>query len=632
MTPGIQRRITERQGLYNKYKKYPSGYNYDRLTKSRKLVKSLIRQAKRKEEIRVAELSKQNVKSFFSYVNSRKPIRHKLGPIKDQRGVLQYEDKGIAGAFNEFFASVFTVEDLSNIPEPTIKFHKHIEQIHCTNANVECSLDKLNKYKSPGPDNIVPLILKNVQNAVIEHLVQIFNYSINSNFIPEDWKLANVTPIYKKGNKNMAGNYRPISLTSVIGKLLENIITNHIRNYLEVNNLISDSQHGFRKKRSCLTNLLEFFHDIYQDYDSYKNVDLIYLDFQKAFDSVPHKRLMTKIRALGVGGKLADWIENWLRNRKQRVVINGEASDWVEVTSGVPQGSILGPLLFVIYINDLDSNIVNKLVKFADDAKLGGRVDDKRYIISIQEDLNRLVKWTEKWQMNFNLSKCKVMHIGHSNEKNIYQMDSIKLKETNSEKDLGIVITNNFKSTNHCIQVEKKCNRLLGYIKRQFLYRNKNIVVTLYKSLILPHLEYCVQFWSPSLKKDIDRLERVQARATKLIPEIRHMSYENRLKILGMHTLKSRRIRFDLVQTYKILHGVDNVDYTKYFELNNNHTRNNGYKLMVKMHNTNILGNFFMYRVVNNWNKLPSEVVESNTVDIFKSKLDEVFNDLFETD
>ncbi len=187
--------------------------------------------------------------------------------------------------------------------------------------------------------------------------------------------------------------------------------------------------------------------------------------------------------------------------------------------------------------------------------------------------------------MTFNSSKCKVMHIGNEILNSDYKMRDIQLETIDTQNDLGIVINGGLKTTKHSIEVEKNCNRLLKYIKRQFQYRNKKIVVTLYNSLVLPYLKYCIQFWSPALIKDINRLEKIQARTTKLIPEIRHLSYENRLQALGMSILKARRSWLDLIQTYKILHGVDNVDYAKYFTLNTNKTRNNGYKLEVKTHN-----------------------------------------------
>ena len=445
-------------------------------------------------------------------------------------------------------------------------------------------------------------------------------------FIPNDWKIANVTPVHKKGDKTLAGNYRPISLTSIVGKIMETIITHAIRDHLEKNNLILPSQHGFRSKRSCLTNLLEFFHEVVLDYDNCGAVDIIYLDFQKAFDSVPHQRLITKVRALGINGQIAAWIENWLSGRKQRVVINGQSSDWIDVTSGVPQGSVLGPLLFVIYINDLDCGLVNRIVKFADDAKLGGRVDSQRSFQNLQDDLNTLSRWANTWQMSFNANKCKVMHIGNSNPLNKYYMNDVQLSQSNSEKDLGVLVNRDLKDTSHCVYIENKCNRLLGLIKRKFKFKNRKIIMTLFNYLILPHLQYCVQFWSPALSKDVTRLEKIQARATKLIPEIRHLPYEDRLKNLGIRSLANRRIILDLVQTYKILHGVDNVEYSNYFTLNENCTRNNGLKLSVLSHNTNILGNFYTRRVVKYWNKLPETVVSSENINTFKSRLDRVID------
>lgn len=209
--------------------------------------------------------------------------------------------------------------------------------------------------------------------------------------------MANVSPIYKKGSKEDPGNYRPISLTSSAGKLVESVIVMYIVEFLEVNNLILDSQHGFRRGRSCLTNLLEFFNDILFQYDRTRAVDVVYLDFKKAFDKVPHKRLMMKLYALGIRGNLHVWIDNWLTGRRQRVVLNGCCSEWQPVTSGVPQGSVLGPILFLIYINDLDLNITSTLMKLADDTKIGNKVDTSQGIQVLQNDLQLLEEWSVKW-------------------------------------------------------------------------------------------------------------------------------------------------------------------------------------------------------------------------------------------
>ena len=441
-----------------------------------------------------------------------------------------------------------------------------------------------------------------------------------------DWKLQNITPLFKKGSKDKPGNHRPVSLTSVPGKMLESIIAEDITQHLESNNLISDSQHGFRRGRSCLTNLLEFFHDMFNLYDKSRAIDILYLDFQKAFDKVPHKRLMAKVRGYGIIDEVGDWIEDWLTGRKQRVVINGSSSIWLDVTSGVPQGSVLGPLLFIIYINDLDLGLLSKISKFADDAKIGINASNKSAVKQLQEDLNRLGEWSRKWQMPFNLDKCKVMHVGQRNDKAKYELLGKELEICIEEKDLGVIITNDLKSSKQCIEAEKKAQKILGYIKRQFTTRKKETILTLYNALVRPHLEYAVQFWSPTQRKDIERLEKVQARATKLIPSIRHISYERRLTRLNLYSLEKRRLRGQLIETFKILKGIDKIDYSKLFTLSSNQTRSNGLKLDLIRFNTTQCGGFFTYKIASYWNKLPADVVNSDNVNQFKTKLDKIID------
>ncbi|KAF2357223.1 Reverse transcriptase domain [Trinorchestia longiramus] len=218
-----------------------------------------------------------------------------------------------------------------------------------TVEEVEEQLSILKPYKSTGPDGLGPRILKETAEVISEPLTNIFNRSLETGIVPDDWKCANVTPIFKKGNKQIPNNYRPISLTSVISKIIERLLKVRITKHLNDQNLTNHTQHGFREKRSCLTNLLDFFGEVNRIYDSTKAVDLVYLDFQKAFDQVPHKRLMAKVEAHGIRGNYSRWIRNWLTGRTQRVVIHDETSDPALVTSGVPQGSVLGPLLFIIY-------------------------------------------------------------------------------------------------------------------------------------------------------------------------------------------------------------------------------------------------------------------------------------------
>ena len=259
--------------------------------------------------------------------------------------------------------------------------------------------------------------------------------------VPYDWKLSNVTAIFKKADKTDAGNHRPISLTCLLCRIFESIIRDEILLHLQKYELLNKSQHGFLPHKSCVTNLLEFLEVITKLIDEGHNVDVVFLDFSKAFDKVPHVRLLSKVRAHGIIGHIADWIEEWLRGRKQRVVLNGTASDWADVLSGVPQGSVLGPILFLIYINDIDDAIdcVSTLLKkFADDTKIASVTDTLTQCQQLQDQINALQRWAEIWQMSFNIDKCVVMLLGLNNINFTYTINGTELKTTNSEKDIGV--------------------------------------------------------------------------------------------------------------------------------------------------------------------------------------------------
>ncbi|MCP3679103.1 MAG: reverse transcriptase family protein [Gammaproteobacteria bacterium] len=484
-------------------------------------------------------------------------------------------------------------------------------------------LNKMKENKSPGPDRIYPKILKNVKNQIANPLTQIFNKSLQEKKVPTDWKLADVTPIFKKGDRKLPGNYRPISLTSVVCKLLESIIRDKIVKHLEHHNLIRDSQHGFRNKRSCLTNLLEFYNKLFHIHDQTKTLDIIYLDFQKAFDKVPHNKLLTKVKALGIIGNIYGWIENWLQGRKQRVVVNGETSSWVPVGSGVPQGSVLGPILFLIYINDIDIGISSPISKFADDTKIGRPVIDNKDRLNLQKDLDTISNWSEKWQMPFNINKCQLLLVGSANKKYKYKMMGNNIESVSQVRDLGVTITSNLKFSQQCNEVSLRANRMLGFIKRNFVFKSKDIIIPLYQSLVRPHLEYAVQFWSPHLQKDILKLETVQRRATKLIPSLRQKSYEERLRELNLFSLMKRRIRGQLIECFKFLKGYNNVDASNLLTLAPDlPTRGNSLKLKGKRVNLDSTKYFFTNAIVDKWNSLPENVIQSTSITSFKNNLD----------
>ncbi len=322
---------------------------------------------------------------------------------------------------------------------------------------------------------------------------------------------------------------------------MESLIKDAIVEHLKKHSLIIDSQHGFRPDRSCLTNLLKFLEELSSYIDQGYPVDVIYLDFSKAFDKVPHQHLMSKIEAHGISGAVSRWIKAWLNDRKQRLVVKGKESDWKHVCRGVPQGSVLDPTLFIIYINDIDKGIASTLLKFADDTKLWSKVATVEQAYSLQEDLYKLYEWSLEWQMLFNTEKCKVLHFGNSNPRYDYYMAEDLIESVSEEWDLGVLIHESLNPSFQCAKVVKTARRVLGMIRRAYDYRNKENIVSVYKSLVRPNLDYCVQAWRPYYQEDIDNIEQVQRRALKMINGFESMSYESTLEKAGFDDSRNQK-------------------------------------------------------------------------------------------
>ena len=525
---------------------------------------------------------------------------------------------------NDFFSSVFTTEDTEELPHFDERpFISPLESLQITPSQIEKKLSKLNTSKSAGPDGIHPRILKEVSAEISYPIANLYKKSLQSGKVPQQWKDGHITPIFKqKGSRNDPSNYRPVQLTAVISKDMESHIKDVIMQHMTSNDLITNHQHGFVNGKTCTTNLITCINEWTKILDKGGNLDAIYLDLQKAFDTVPHQRLLKKLHSYGIRGEVLKWIADFLQNRRQRVVLNGSKSAWSPVTSGIPQGSVLGPTLFLIFINDLPDVVRAIIQMFADDSKIFIEISTPDDAEVLQTDLRSMESWTEIWQLKFNETKCKVIHMGKQNPKTDYTMNGdVKLDKSTCEKDLGIIVDHKLTFSDHTQKVVNKANSKLGIIRRSYTYLDSEVVCKLYTSLIRPTMEYGIVAWSPVYKKDADAIERVQRRATKLVPKIKMLSYTERLKKLKLPSMYYRRARGDMIEAFKYLTRVYKTDNPLVRDYD---TRTRGHhQKLKKLHaKTQIRKNFFSIRVVDLWNSLPQDIVSSKSVNLFKNRLD----------
>ena len=449
-------------------------------------------------------------------------------------------------------------------------------------------LNSIDVNKAVGPDLLSGIILKACSHELATPLCILFNRSLNLGVFPTAFKDANVTPVFKSGDKSKVVNYRPISLLPLVSKVFERLVYAHL--FPHIREHISESQHGFMKGRSTQTNLVNYIDFITDTTDNKLQVDIIYTDFSKAFDTVSHTLLSHKLSAYGFSGNVMSWLSSYLQNRTQRVVINGHMSSPCDVTSGVPQGSLIGPLLFILFVNDMP-DIVNShgsslCSMYADDAKIYRIVRTQDDCISLQTDINNVYKWCNTWKLKLNVGKCNV--ITFSNKKKLitynYSIADSPLVRVHSIKDLGILLSSQMSFSTHIDSIVRKAFRMMGFIKRTCAnFSNISTLRSLYVTHVRSHLEYCSVIWSPWQVTQIDKIERVQQKFIKFLcfksnVQYTSIDYDSLCARFKLPPLVRRRKFLDAIFVYKLVNSCYNcpsILYKVCFNVQSRQLRNN---------------------------------------------------------
>jgi len=526
-----------------------------------------------------------------------------------------------ATCFNNFFASIFTKWDTNRpIPDTDITQDPNLSSLTFTDEEVLTELKGVDTSKAPGPDGIPTTILKDCAEALTRPLTQLFNMSLDKSSVPKEWKRANVVPVFKKGDPTQTNNYRPISLLPIVSKILERLIYNKIINFIRPK--LTSMQHGFLAKCSTTTQLLTVFSKINNILDSRTQTDVIYFDLSKAFDSVPHAPLLAKLKTFGIQGKLLTWITSYLTNREQRVTLDGSTSEWLPVTSGVPQGSILGPLLFLIYINDLPNCLSQDTLCaiFADDTKVFRSINNDQDVKELQQDINKIAEWGSKWGLTFNIQKCKTLSIAGFMDviPNHYSIGPHQLETVTEMNDLGIIISSNFRWNLHTTTMTKKAERQLWLVIRTLGFNSpRKAKLQSYISMVRSIIEYGSIIWTTKFKHNIQDIESIQRKATNYIlnnPPYyspHHIDYKTRLIQLNLLPTSYRREILDIVFFLKCLHRKSCYNISEYtsFATRDDGSRTRIIELNTRLHTKRTklesTAHFYPYRITKIWNSLP---------------------------
>ena len=507
-------------------------------------------------------------RALWKYVG-RKTKSPRVPMEVDYNGIKGHDPNSCSELFSEFFRTKFRPpRDVSDPLPKTKSFTSNcLSDLHVEQTEVEKCLKELKNGKSPGPDGLPVSVFKNCRQSLSGPLTDIFNSALQTGVFPVKWKLANVIPVLKKGSRFQVTNYRPISLLCIMSKVFESVL--HRRMYAHVSQYIAAEQHGFVKGRSTVTNLSKYTHFISKNINNKVQVDSVYTDFSSAFDSVDHSLLLHKLKSYGIVGKLHKLLSSYLSNRTQIVTINSGASRSEFVTSGVPQGSILGPLMFVIFVNDLPScfNHSSSLM-FADDLKIFRPIIEYSDCERLQHDIEHLSRWCTEWRLNLNIAKCNV--ISFTNKKNSfiynYSLNGSLLDRVKYIRDLGVVLSQDMSFNKHIQKIVPNAFKLLGFVRRSCMKEFRpNTLRCLYVSLVRPQIEYASVIWNPNNSHggNVSCIEAVQRRYIRYIcyktnTVYDRANYQALCDTFRLTTLFKRRQMCDLIFLFKIIRNYFN--------------------------------------------------------------------------
>ena len=512
-----------------------------------------------------------------------------------------------------------------------------LSDISFTEEDIVSALKELNPY-SATPDGDIPArILTNCKENLAAPLMLMWKKSFDEGVIPPSLKTQYITPIYKKGSRTEAANYRPVSITSHLIKTFERVLRKHLVSYVEENGLMSDGQHGFRKNRSCLTQLIQHVDDIFSGLNKGDEVDVIYLDFAKAFDKVDHNILLAKLEKYGIKGKMLTWIKEFLTGRLQTVVVEGKKSSFQPVRSSVPQGTVLGPVLFILDIKDLLEILQHcKGLGFADDTKLQRAIKVLECTMLLQEDLYRVIQWAVHNNMHLHEDKFEVLNytLNTSNllsnlpftaEYRSYDTSGgHTIQPTTVVRDLGVYLSSDRSWSPQVNQLVQSANKVAGWALSVFRDRSPRLMLTLYKSMVRSRLEYCCPVWNPTKVSDVQALENIQRNFTRKINGCQDLNYWERLEKLKLLSLQRRRERYSIIHVWKMLNNQAPND----IHLQSYPRDRQGLKIRLPQINsktqasvTTDFFNSFKVKASRLWNLLPKSVNTITTLEEFKVKL-----------